>query len=480
MSRRPRRFDANLAVIGAGSAGLVSAYIAATLKARVLLFEAAVMGGDCLNSGCVPSKALIAAARRAHQARHGGRFGVDCRSVEVDFERAMAHVHGAIAAIAPNDSVERYSSLGVECVQAHAELLDPWTVRADGRVHTARNIIIASGAEPAIPPIPGIGDIDPLTSESLWKLREAPARLAILGGGPIGCEIAQAFARLGSRVTVIEMQQRLIAVEDDDVGDMLRGILEREGVLVHTATRAVEAHPDRLRCESGGFAFDVEFDRLLVATGRRPRTAGLGLEVAGVDTRAGGIRVNRYLQTTTRSIYACGDVVGPFQFTHAAAHQAWHATVNALFGPFRRFPVDYRSIPWTTYTDPEIARIGLSEREARDRGIRHDITRLELRELDRAITAGETDGMVKILTAPRGDRILGASIVAPHAGELISTLSLAMRNGIGLNRVLSTVVPYPAWNEALKRAAGRWKSARAPEWVFPWLARFNRWRRGGR
>ncbi len=475
----PRRFDTNIAVIGGGSAGLVSAYIGATLKARVVLFENGSMGGDCLNTGCVPSKALIAAAGAAHRARHGGRFGVSCRAVEVDFERVMSHVQRAIASIAPNDSVERYTALGVQCVAEHAELIDPWTVRAGSREYTARNVIVASGAAPAVPPIPGIGDVDYLTSDSLWTLRELPRRLVILGGGPIGCELAQAFARLGSDVTVVEMQQRLVAVEDEEIGSMLRGILEREGVRIETATRALEVRPGRLRCEAGGFGCELEFDTLLVATGRRPRVEGLGLEAAGVEIRGNGIRVNRYLQTTAPSVYGCGDVVGPFQFTHAASHQAWHATVNALFSPLKRFAIDYRVLPWTTYTDPEIGRVGLNESEARDRGIRHEVTRFDLGDLDRAIAAGETEGMVKIITEPGRDRILGASIVAPHAGELISTLALAMRSDIGLNRVLSTVFPYPAWSEALKRTAGQWKSAHAPGWAFPWLERFNRWRRGG-
>ena len=475
--KRPRRFDADVVVIGAGSAGLVAALIAAALEAEVVLVESDVMGGECLNTGCVPSKALIAAARRAHLARTGGRLGVDTSTVEVDFGRVMAHVRRSIDAIAPNDSVERYEGLGVRCVNARARLVDPWTVEAEGRRYRARSIVIATGADPAVPPVPGLDETPFLTSHTLWGLTELPRRLAILGGGPIGCELAQAFARLGSRVEVFEMQQRLLAGEDPEVGDLLARRLGTEGVTVRTGTRVERASPGVLAWSGPDGRGESGFDHLLVAAGRRPRVQGFGLEELGVEIVDGALGVNPFMQTNYPHIYACGDVAGPWQFTHAAAHQAWHAAVNALLRPFWRMRVGYEHLPWCIYTDPEVARVGLNETAAAAAGVRFERTVFPIAELDRALVEAEPEGFVKILTRPGSGRVLGATVVCAHAGELITTITVAMKHGITLDGLLATIVPYPAWSEAIKRAAGSWKRERTPAWLLPWLARFHQLRR---
>ncbi|MCZ7598875.1 MAG: FAD-dependent oxidoreductase [Gammaproteobacteria bacterium] len=475
--KRPRRFDADVVVIGAGSAGLVAALIAAALEAEVVLVESDVMGGECLNTGCVPSKALIAAARRAHLARTGSRLGVEAGSVNVDFGRVMAHVRGAIDAIAPNDSAERYRGLGVRCVSAHARLVDPWTVDAGGRHYRTRSIVIATGADPAVPPVPGLGDTPYLTSHTLWHLTELPRRLAILGGGPIGCELARAFARLGSKVEVFEMQQRLLAGEDPEVGDLLLGRLGAEGVTVRPGTRVERVTPGSPAWSGQGGRGETGFDHLLVAAGRRPRVHGFGLEELGVEIVDGAVGVNPFMQTNYPHIYACGDVAGPWQFTHAAAHRAWHAAVNALLRPFWRMRVGYEHLPWCIYTDPEIARVGLNETAAAAAGVRFDSTAFPIAELDRALVEAEPEGFVKILTRPGSGRVLGATVVCAHAGELITTMTLAMKHGITLDGLLATIVPYPTWSEAIKRTAGARKRERTPAWLLPWLARFHRLRR---
>ena len=476
--RRPGKFDYNLAVLGAGSAGLVSAYIGAAVQARVALIESGKMGGDCLNTGCVPSKALIAAAKHFHHARNGGQFGIHCDNAMVDFTRVMTRVREAITQIEPNDSVERYRALGVDCISGHGMLLDPWTIRVGERSISAKNIILATGAEPAIPPIPGLDDIDYLTSNNLWELQSLPRRLAILGGGPIGCELAQAFARLGSDITVVEMQDRLLGSEDEDVGTILRAELEKEGVRVLTDTRATQVQDGSLLVEQPHQRLEIGFDQLLVATGRKPRTNGLGLENIGLEFEPHRpLAVNGFLQTNHPHIFACGDLTGPYQFTHAASHQAWHAVVNALFRPFKKFRVDYSHLPWTVYTEPEIARVGLNEGEAKNRDIAYEVTRVEFSELDRAITEGQTGGFIKLLTVPGRDRLLGATVVGSNAGEMIVTLTMAMKFNIGLNRLLGLIVPYPGWNEGIKRAAGSWKRSHAPAWIMPWLQRYHRWNR---
>jgi pyruvate/2-oxoglutarate dehydrogenase complex dihydrolipoamide dehydrogenase (E3) component/uncharacterized membrane protein YdjX (TVP38/TMEM64 family) len=480
---RPRKFDRNLVVIGAGSAGLVSAYIAATVRAKVTLIEKERMGGDCLNTGCVPSKALIKTARVLSQIRNASKYGIRSASAEVDFAEVMERVQRVIRAVEPHDSVERYTGLGVECIQGEAKITSPWTVAVNGRTLTTRAIVIAAGARPFVPPIAGIEHIEVLTSENVWSLRKLPARLVVLGGGPIGCELAQAFARLGSKVTQVEMLPRLLVREDPDVSEAVRERFEKEGMSVlvgHKAKQVViEGGRKLLLCEHEGRGVGVEFDALLCAVGRVANTAGYGLEELGIPLAKGRtVETNAYLQTLYPNIYACGDVAGPYQFTHTASHQAWYAAVNALFAPLRRYRADYSVIPWATFTEPEVARVGLNETEAKERGIACEVTRYGLDDLDRAIADGEAHGMVKVLTVPGSDRILGATIVGESAGELIVEFVAAMRHGIGLKKILGTIHIYPTLSEANKYAAGVWRKAHAPEGVLRQLEKFHAWMRG--
>ncbi len=479
---RPRHYDRNLIVIGAGSAGLVSALIATTVRAKVTLVEAGRMGGDCLNTGCVPSKTLIRSAKLLAQARRAQDFGLARVDAEFDFGDVMERVQRAIETIAPHDSVERYRGLGVDVRTGHARITSPWTVEIDGAALTTRAIVIAAGAEPFVPPIPGLAEADPLTSDTVWNLRKLPRRLAVLGGGPIGCELAQAFARLGSEVTQVELAERLLLREDDEVSAFARARLEADGVRVLSGHKAVaveqDAHGRRLLCEHADARVEVAFDAILVAVGRKPRTSGYGLEELGIPlSKSKTVETDEYLQTLFPNIHACGDVAGPYQFTHVAAHQAWYATVNALFGGWHRFRADYRVIPAVTFMDPEIARVGLNEREAKEQDTAFEVTRYELDELDRAITEGETLGFVKVLTVPGKDRILGATIVGAHAGELLAEMTLAMRHRLGLKKILATVHAYPTFAEANKYAAGAWRKAHAPQRVLGWLERYHRWRR---
>jgi pyruvate/2-oxoglutarate dehydrogenase complex dihydrolipoamide dehydrogenase (E3) component/uncharacterized membrane protein YdjX (TVP38/TMEM64 family) len=480
---KPARFDRNLVVIGAGSGGLVSAYIAATVKARVTLIEKHKMGGDCLNTGCVPSKALIRSARFLAHTRRAQEFGFKSASAEFDFADVMERVQKVVAKVEPHDSIERYSGLGVDVIQGEARVISPYQVEVNGRTLTTRGIVIATGARPFVPPIDGIDRVDYLTSDNLWQLRELPQRLLVLGGGPIGCELAQCFARFGSRVTIVEMAPRLMIREDPDVSALVieRFAEEDINVLVGHTAKAFRQQDGRqqLLAECDGREVLVEFDRLLVAVGRVANTTGFGLEELGVrltDRRT--VETNEFLQTNFPNIYACGDVVGPYQFTHTAAHQAWYASVNALFGMFRRFRVDYSVIPFATFTDPEVARVGLNEQEAAERRIPCEVTVYGLDDLDRAIADGEDDGFIKVLTVPGKDKIIGATIVGEHAGDLIAEFVAAMRHGFGMNKILSTIHIYPTWTEGNKYAAGNWKKAHAPRRVLQWLEGFHRWRRG--
>lgn len=476
-------------VIGGGSAGLVSAYIAAATRASVTLVEADRMGGDCLNSGCVPSKALIRSASLAHQMRHAGQYGLGDVAPPVDFAKVIDRVHRVIGQVAPHDSVARYTDLGVDVVQGHARLVDPWTVeitRPDGASQrlTTRAVIIATGAGPFVPPLPGLDQIDYLTSDNLWdrmKGRNAPPRrLLVLGGGPIGCELAQAFARLGSEVTMVEMAPRVMMREDEDVSAIVRDALQDDGVRVLTGHKAlacgVEDGARWIELEADGQTLRQGFDEILVAVGRAPRLTGFGLEELGIPTNR-TVETNDYLETLFPNILAAGDVAGPYQFTHTAAHQAWFATVNALFGNLRRFRVDYRVIPWATFTDPEVARVGLSEDEARQQGIACEVTRYGLDDLDRAIVDGADRGFVKVLTVPGKDRILGVTIVGAHAGDLIAEFVLAMKHGLGLNKILGTIHIYPTWAEANKAVAGQWRRAHVNPRLLRLVERFHRWRR---
>lgn len=479
---KPKHFDDNLIVIGAGSAGLIAALIAATVKAKVTLIERNRMGGDCLNTGCVPSKTLITSARVAHSVTMADRFGLRDASARVDFPAVMERVQEAIRSIEPNDSVERFEGLGVRCVQGAARLIDPWTVEVNGERRTARRIVIATGSEPLLPPIPGLGEVDPLTSDSVWDLRALPERLLVMGGGPIGCELAQSFARLGAQVTLVDMATRLLPREDADVAELIATALSEEGVDVRAGHKAVRFRPERsggvLLAETADGEVELAFDRVLVAVGRRPVTEGLGLEELGIrKLPSGTLEVDEALLTSMPTIYACGDVVGPYQFTHMASHQAWYASVNALFGPLRRYKVNYRVVPWTTYTDPEVARVGLNEDDARQQGVEVEVTRFEFAHNDRAIAESARRGFIKVLTPPGRDRILGVTIAGPHAGELLAEYVLAMTHGIGLKKIMGTIHVYPTFAEINKSAASAWRKAHAPEKVLEWVGRFHAWRR---
>ncbi|WP_395685551.1 FAD-dependent oxidoreductase [Caenimonas koreensis] len=483
--KKPARFDTNLVVIGGGSAGLVTAYIAAAVKAKVTLIERHQLGGDCLNTGCVPSKALIRTARLLSLVKRAPEFGVRAAHADFDFADAMERVQRVIQAIAPHDSAERYTSLGVDVVMGNALIVSPWEVevtQANGDVRrlTTRSIVIATGARPFIPPIPGIEQVEVLTSENVWNLRQRPGRLVVLGGGPIGSELAQTFARLGSQVTQVEMAPRLLMREDVDASELVTARFRSEGIDVrvnHTAKRIEVVDGEKvLVAEHGQREVRIAFDALLVAVGRTANLKGFGLEELGVATGR-TVEVNAYLQTNFPNIYAAGDVAGPYQFTHTAAHQAWYAAVNALFDPFKKFRADYRVIPWTTFVDPEVARVGLNELEAKEQNIACEVTVYHLDDLDRAIADGETQGFVKVLTVPGKDRILGATIVGEHAGDLLAEFVLAMKHGIGLNKILGTIHTYPTMAEANKYVAGNWKRAHAPQRLLAWVERFHAWRR---
>jgi pyruvate/2-oxoglutarate dehydrogenase complex dihydrolipoamide dehydrogenase (E3) component len=480
---RPRKFDRNVIVIGAGSAGLVSAYIAAAVKAKVTLIEKDRMGGDCLNSGCVPSKALIRSAKLLSHVKRAEEFGVREARATYQFADAMDRVQRVIKAIEPHDSVERYTSLGVECIKGEAKIVSPWEVQVNGKTLTTRSIVIAAGARPFVPPIPGVENVGYLTSDTVWNLRKLPARLVVLGGGPIGCELAQCFARLGSKVTQVEMMPRIMIREDPEISEMVLARFRAEGVDVRLEHKAkqflVENGEKALICEHKGQDVRIPFDEVLVAVGRIANTAGYGLEELGIPvTRSRTVETNEFLQTLYPNIYACGDVAGPFQFTHTASHQAWYAAVNALFGGVKKFRADYSVIPWATFTEPEVARVGLNELEAKDKSIPYEVTRYGIDELDRAIADSEAHGVVKVLTVPGKDKILGVTIAGEHAGDLIAEYILAMRHGIGLNKILGTIHIYPTLSEANKYAAGNWKKAHAPQNVLKWVERYHAWMRG--
>jgi pyruvate/2-oxoglutarate dehydrogenase complex dihydrolipoamide dehydrogenase (E3) component/uncharacterized membrane protein YdjX (TVP38/TMEM64 family) len=482
--KKPKTFDRNMVVIGAGSAGLVTAYIAAAVKASVTLVEKHKMGGDCLNTGCVPSKSLLHASKLAHTHKVSANAGVNYQAPDVDFKAVMSQVHSVIKTIEPHDSIERYESLGVKVVTGSATIVSPWQVdiqTADGvQSLTTKNIVIATGASAFVPPIPGLKDIDYLTADNLWDLTEQPKRLVVLGGGPIGSELSQAFGRLGTHVTQVEMLPQLLAKEDPDAAQYLYDQLIKDGVDVrlNTTATAIEKTDEGkfIVLEKDGKQEKLQFDEILIAVGRIANLKGFGLEKLGIETNR-VVVTNEMLQTKYPNILAAGDVAGPYQFTHTAAHQAWYAAVNALFRPFKTFKVDYRVIPWATFTDPEIATVGLNEQAAKEQNIAYEVTRYDLGGLDRALADDHARGFVKVLTPPGKDKILGATIVGAHAGELIAEFVLAMKYNLGMNKILGTIHIYPTMAEASKYAAGNWKKAHAPEKLLAFVERFHTWRR---
>ncbi len=480
--KKPKSFDFNIIVIGGGSAGLVSSYIAAAVKAKVALIEKHKMGGDCLNTGCVPSKALIRSAKMISYANRATEFGFKKMDVEFEFADVMQRVQRVIKTVEPHDSVERYQGLGVDVITGEAMIRSPYEVEVNGKVLTAKNIIVATGARPFVPDIPGLDQIEYFTSDTIWEIREQPKRLLVLGGGPIGCELAQAFNRLGVAVTLVQRDARIMLREDAEISDMVAHKFRAEGMKVclqHNLIRIEQgAEGNKAICIVDGEEHILEFDQILLALGRKANVKGFGLEGLGVEiSKAGTIAADDFLRTNFPNIFVCGDVAGPYQFTHTAAHQAWYAAVNALFSPFKKFRVDYSVIPWATYTDPEVARVGLNELEANEKGIAYEVTTYGIDDLDRAIADEEAHGLVKVLTPPGKDKILGVTIVGHHAGELIAEYVAAMKHGFGMNKILGTIHIYPTLAEANKYAAGVWKKNHKPEKLLSWVEKFHRWRR---
>lgn len=477
------KYDYNLIAIGAGSAGLVTTYIGAAVKAKVALIEKHKMGGDCLNTGCVPSKALIRSAKMLSYINRHKEFGFTSAKAEFDFANVMERVQKVISKVEPHDSIERYTSLGVDCITGEATILSPHKIQVNGKTLTTKNIVIATGARPMVPPIPGLDQVPHLTTDTVWDLRKKPERLLVVGGGPIGSELAQGFARLGCQVTQIEKLDCILSREDRDVSDVVCKRFVEEGIHLKLNSSLVEFRVENGKniavLEKDGKREELEFDQVLLALGRRANIKGFGLENINIELNANGtIKVDEYLRTTKYpNIYACGDVAGPFQFTHTAAHQAWYCAVNALFSPFKKFKADYSVIPWCTFTDPEVARVGLNETEAKEKGIPHEVTTYGIDDLDRAIADEEDYGMVKVLTEPGKDKILGACIVGYHAGDLLAEYVLAMKHGIGLNKVLGTIHTYPTMAEANKYTAGVWKKNNAPATLLNWVEKFHTWRR---
>ena len=483
---KPKKFDNNIIVIGAGSAGLVTTYIAAAVKAKVTLIEKHRMGGDCLNTGCVPSKALISTTRLLAQAARAKEFGISKLTAEYNFSDVMERIQAVIKSIAPHDSVERYESLGVNVIEGNARIISPWEVEVTTKTGLQRlttlAIVIAAGARPLVPPIPGIETVDYLTSDTIWNLREQPKRMIVLGGGPIGCELAQCFARLGSDVTIVEMAPRLLIREDIEASELVLEQFKKEGIdvrLNHTAKQFISENNEKtLLVEHEGKPISIPFDAILLALGRTPNTTGYGLEDIGVElSPKRTIQIDDFQATNYSNIFACGDISGPYQFTHTASHQAWYAAVNALFGNIKKFRTDYSVIPWATFTEPEVARVGLNEQEAKEQGINYEVSRYDIADLDRAIADGNAHGFVKVLTKPGKDKILGVTIVGDHAGDLIAEFVLAMKHGIGLNKILGTIHIYPTLAEANKYAAGVWKKNHQPETLLKWVGRYHAWRR---
>ena len=480
--KKPNHFDYNIIAIGGGAAGLVTSYIASTVKAKVALIEKHKMGGDCLNYGCVPSKSIISSAKKVHLSKKGKEFGLKKVEIEFDFIDIMNRVSNIIKTIEPNDSIERYSKLGVDCITGSAKILSPYEIEVNGKILTTKNIVIATGASPLIPNIPGLDLVPYLTSETLWKLKSLPKNFLIIGAGAIGCEMAQAFSRLGSKVTLVEFADKILPRDDEDISLFMNNVLREEGITILTSHKLIEFIKSSTKfiakIESNGIIKEIEFENVLLSMGRKPRIEGFGLEELGVKiSNRQSIEVNEFMETNYPNIFACGDVAGPFQLTHTASHEAWYASVNALFGIFKKFKTDYSVIPYTTFTDPEVSHVGLSEDEAIKKNIPVEITKYDLHDLDRAITESENKGFIKVLTVPGKDTILGATIIGYNAGELLSEFVLAMKYKIGLNKILGTIHAYPTMAEGNKYVAGNWKKARKPEKLLKIVEEFHKWRR---
>ncbi len=480
--KKPASFDYNIAAIGAGAAGLVSCYIAAAVKAKAVLIEEHKMGGDCLNTGCVPSKSLIASAKLASHVKRAKEFGFEKASADVNFEKVMERVHNNIKQIEPNDSVERYTGLGVDCIKGRAKIVSPFEIEVNGKIITAKNIIVATGARPIIPDLPGLDETDYYISDTIWDIKKLPKRLVVLGAGPIGCELSQAFSRLGSTVTIVQRGPEIMKKEDPDAAGAVKARFEAEGIRVLTGHAAISVEKQGeekfLVCDHNGGTVRVPFDEILIALGRTPNVQGFGLEELGVATGSGNrLETNAFLQTNYPNIFCCGDVHGRYQFTHTASHEAWYASVNALFGRFKKFRADYGTIPWATYTDPEVARVGLNETEANRAGVEYEMVKYGIDDLDRAITDSEDHGFVKVLTVPGKDKILGVTIVGNHAADVIAEFVLAMKHGLGLNKILGTIHIYPTMSEANKYAAGLWKKNHAPKKLLAWIEKYHTWMR---
>lgn len=482
--KRPGKFDANVVVIGGGSAGLVSAIIAVGAKAKTILIEKDRMGGDCLNTGCVPSKSLLRSGRIMSYIRRAGDYGIEGAAATVNFARVMERVQQVIKTIEPHDSMERFTSLGVECIAGDARIISPYSVEVNGRTINTRSIIIATGARPIVPPVPGLNEVGYLTSDTIWTLRELPRRLLVVGGGPIGCELAQAFNNLGAEVTQVDMAKRIMPREDVEVSEAVMAQFRKQGIQLltsHKLTRfGKEGDTKFMEAEHEGETVRVEFDEVLLAIGRKANVEGFGLEELNMPlTAQGTVEVNNAMQTAFPNIFACGDVAGPYQFTHMASFQAFFAAINSLLGGWWRLRARYNVVPWATFTDPEVARVGLSEAEAKSRGIKYEVTRYDMDHHDRSLADGEAHGFIKVLTVPNKDKILGVTIVGYHAGELIGEFVFAMTHGMGLKKIAAVTHIYPTLLEGNKFAANAWRNKRLPEKYFPWMEKFFRWQRGG-
>jgi pyruvate/2-oxoglutarate dehydrogenase complex dihydrolipoamide dehydrogenase (E3) component len=471
----------NLVVIGAGTAGLVSAASAAGLGAKVALIERHLMGGDCLNVGCVPSKALISAAQAAAAVRAAAEFGVQIPDgVRVDFGKAMERMRRLRASIAPHDSAKRFSDLGVDVFIGAGRFVDSHAVEVEGEKLRFKKAVIATGARPSAPPIPGLKEVEYLTNETLFSVTELPKRFGVIGAGPIGCEMAQTFARLGSEVYLLESMHGILPKEDSDASGLVLESMLHDGVKLLCCGKElrlsrVDGGGVRLSVDSHGRSYDVAVDKLMVAVGRSPNVEGLDLGRAGVAYTPKGVQVNDRLQTTNPDIYAAGDICSPFQFTHAADFMARTVIRNALF--FGRAKASALTIPWCTYTKPEIAHVGLYEKQAQEHGMEVATFTRELSDVDRAILEGQTNGLVRVHVRKGTDRIVGATIVAEHAGEMISELTLAMTHGLGLKQIANSIHPYPTQTEAVRQVGDAYNRTRLTPFARSLFSRLLAWRR---